>query len=66
MIIARRLRKARACVDVAKTELIDLHTFFLDSLTPYRSEARAINEMQKQLIQISSRLENMAKHHDVF
>lgn len=66
MTTAQRPRKARACVDVAETELICLRNFFLDRRVTRVAEARVLSGMKRQLTAMSERLENMAKHFDVF
>lgn len=66
MTTAQRLRKARATVDVAKAELIELRNFFLVHRVTRVAEARVLSAMQRQLTAVSTRLENMAKHFDMF
>ena len=65
MTIAQRLRKARASVDVAETELMCLRNFFLDRHVTRVAEARVLSGMKRQLTAMSERLEHMAKRHDM-
>ena len=65
MTIAQRLRKARACIQVAEAELIELRNSFLDHRSTVH-EARVTSGMKRQLTKMAARLEDMAEHHDIF
>ena len=65
MTDAQRLRKARACVQAAETELIELRNSFLDRRTTVH-EARVVSGMKRQLTKMAARLGDMAQYYDIF